>query len=120
MRVPLPILDETVSVMKLASLEHEQMKQKTAEFLQLQFINKVGGDRVKVQRQVPLSKKRRDEAAKISQNSVQRRNRGFQVFKREQMPQEQFQRVNQNQNPSPESSEKDRASTVTAHKKSDA
>ena len=32
----------------------------------------------------------------------------------EQMPQEQFQRVKQNQNPSPESSDEDRDSTVTA------
>ena len=44
--------------MKLAPLEHAQMKQKTADFLQLQFINKVGDDLVKVQRQVPQSKRR--------------------------------------------------------------
>ena len=44
--------------MKLVPLEHAHMKQKTAEFLQLQFINKVGDDRVKVQRQVPQFKRR--------------------------------------------------------------
>ena len=38
----------------------------------------------------------------------------------EQMPQEQFHRVKQNQNPSPESSEKDRASTVTVCTRNDA
>ena len=36
------------------------------------------------------------------------------------MPQEQFHRVKQNQNPSPESSEKDRSSTVTACTRNDA
>ena len=36
------------------------------------------------------------------------------------MPQEQFQRVKQSQNSSPESSEKDRASTVTACTRNDA
>ena len=36
------------------------------------------------------------------------------------MPQEQFHRVKQNQNPSPESSEKDRASTVTDCTRNDA
>ena len=55
-RVQLPILKETVSVMKLAPHEHAHMTQKTAEFLQPQFINKVVDDRVKVQRQVPQSK----------------------------------------------------------------
>ena len=44
--------------MKLAPHEHAQMKQKTAEFILLQFINKVDDDRVKVQRQVPQSKRR--------------------------------------------------------------
>ena len=55
-RVPLPILKETVSVMKLAPLEHAQMTQKTAEFLQPQFINNVVDDRLKVRRHVPQSK----------------------------------------------------------------
>ena len=36
------------------------------------------------------------------------------------MPQEQFQRVKQNQNPSPESSEEDQGSTVTACTRNDA
>ena len=35
--------------MKMAPREHAQMEQKTAKFLQLQFINKVGDDRVKVE-----------------------------------------------------------------------
>ena len=55
-QVPLPILEETVSVMKLAPHEHAQMTQKTAEFLQPQFIYKVGDNRVKLKRQVPQSK----------------------------------------------------------------
>ena len=63
--------------MKLAPHENAQMKQKTAEFFLLQFINKVDDDRVKVQRQDPQSNRRSDEAVKVSQNSIQRQNRGF-------------------------------------------
>ena len=37
----------------------------------------------------------------------------------QQMPQEQFQRVTQNQNPSPESSQEDRESTITAYTRND-
>ena len=48
---------------------------------------------MKVQRQVPQSKWRGDETVEISQNSVQLQNGGFQLSNREQMPQEQFQRV---------------------------
>ena len=39
---------------------------------------------------------------------------------REQMPQEQFQRVKQNQNSSPESSQEDRESRVTSYTRNDA
>ena len=56
MRVPLPILGETVSVMKLVPYEHEQLKKKTIGLFQPQFINKVRDNRVKVERQVPQSK----------------------------------------------------------------
>ena len=87
---------------------------------QAQFINKVDEDHVKVQRQVPQSRWRGDETVDISQNSVQRQNGGYQLCNGEQMPQEQFHRVKQNQNPSPESSEKDRDSTVTARTGNDA
>ena len=111
-------------VIKLAPHEHAQIGPENdaqdSEKSQLQFINKVGDDRVKLQRQVPQSKRRGDEAVEISRNSVQRQNRGFQLSNREQMPQEQFQRVKQNQNPSPESSQEDRESTVTAHTRNEA
>ena len=73
-----------------------------------------------MQRQVPQSKRRRDESVKISQKSVQRQNGRFQSSNREQMPQVQFQRVKQNQNPSRESSLEDRESTVTAYTRNDA
>ena len=69
MRVPLPILEETVSVMKLAPLELAQMKQKTAESPQPQFINKVGDDRVKISEnsvQPMRSEIRRMKLGKIS------------------------------------------------------
>ena len=56
MIVPLPMLKESVAVMKLAPHEHAQTTSKTAEFPQPQFINKVVDDRVKVRRKVPESK----------------------------------------------------------------
>ena len=53
--------------MKLAPHECAQTTQKTAEFHQLKFINKVVDDRVTTQRQIPQSKWREDEAVKMSQ-----------------------------------------------------
>ena len=47
-------------------------------------------------------------------DSVQKQSGEFFWYNREQVLQEQLQRVKQNQNPSPESSEEDRDSTVTA------
>ena len=54
-RVSLSILEETVAVMKLAAHEHAQSTQKTAEFPQPKFINKVVDDRVATQRHIPQS-----------------------------------------------------------------
>ena len=51
---------------------------------------------------------------------MQRQSGGLQLCSRQQMPQVQFQSVKQNQNPSPESSEEDRDSTVTACIRNDA
>ena len=84
--------------------------------VQPQFITTVVDDRVTMQRQVPQCKWRGDETVDISLNSVQRQNGGYQLYNREQMPQEQFQRLKQKQNPSPQSSEENRDSTVTACK----
>ena len=46
---------ERPSQMKLAPHKHAQTTQKTAEFSQPKFINKVVDDRVTTQRQVPQS-----------------------------------------------------------------
>ena len=44
--LPLPILEETVAVMKLVPHEHTKTTQKIAEFPQPKFINEVVDDRV--------------------------------------------------------------------------
>ena len=98
---------ERVSAMKLVPHEHAQMTQKTAEFLQPQFINKVVHDRVKVQRQVPQS----DE---MQQSRYLR----IQFSEKWRIPVVQ-QRTDATR-AVPESSEEDRASTVTACKGRDA
>ena len=101
--------------MGLTPHEHARTTQKTAEFRQPQLINKVVDDRVTTQRQVPQSQWRFDSETRWWIQVVQQR-----TDTGEQMPQMQFQSVKQTQNPSPERSEEDRDSTVTACTRNDA
>ena len=61
MRVPLPILIETVEVIKLVPHEHAlsgpdgPADAEGSRVAQPQFVNKVGDDRVTTQRQIPQS-----------------------------------------------------------------
>ena len=89
-RTPLSILEETAAVMQLAPHEHAQ----TVEFPQPQFTSKVVDDRVKVQRQVGPTVQVERVVSEFSSATKWRISAAQQkTDNREQMPQEQFQRV---------------------------
>ena len=106
--------------MKLVPHEHTQTTQKTVEFPQPKFINKVVDDRVTTQRQKPTIQVEMRRSSRDASDSIQRQRGGLQLYSREQVPQVQVQSVKQTQNPSPESSEQDRDYTVTACTRNDA
>ena len=110
-------------VMKLVPHVHTRTTQKKAEFPQPQFINKVGDDRVTTQRQIPQSKWRCDETvgksqirvrAKVVDSSCPTENRQRRTDAARAVLQSEAMSKS-----SPESSEKYRASTVTACTRND-